>query len=226
MRIFEFTGHTQLNPLLWQDQQLKPGIADALKAIADEFIKFVDLSVPVVDILITGGQASYHYNQYSDLDLHLVIDYRQIECDEEVGELLDTKRLLFKHQHSITVMGIPVEPGTEDLNNPSVSAAYSIESQQWIRAPKNHSDEIDRDSVDQQVYYWARIIKGVLNQNQPELAEKVLKLLRKYRKMGLKTTGEYGAENLAYKVLRNQQLVTQLADRVAQNTDQSLSLGS
>lgn len=226
MRIFEFTGHQQLNPLLWQDQQLKPGIRDALRAIADEFIKFVDLSVPVVDILITGGQASYHYNQYSDLDLHIVIDYDQVECDEEVGELLDTKRLLFKHQHSITVMGIPVEPGTEDLNNPSVSAAYSIESQQWIRVPKNHSDEIDVDSVNQQVDYWVGIIRGVLAQNQPELAEKVLKLLRKYRKMGLKTTGEYGAENLAYKVLRNQQWVTQLADRVAQNTDQSLSLGS
>jgi hypothetical protein len=224
MRIFEFTGHTQLNPLLWQDQQLKPGIADALTAIADEFIKFVDLAVPVVDILITGGQASYHYNEHSDLDLHLVIDYHQVECDEEVGELLDTKRLLFKHQHNITVMGIPVEPGTEDLNNPSVSAAYSIKSQQWIRAPKNHSAEIDSDAVNQQVDYWVGIIRGVLDQNQPELAEKVLKLLRKYRKMGLNTTGEYGAENLAYKVLRNQQWVNRLAQRVSLNTSRGLSL--
>jgi len=225
--MIEFTGgyqeHDELNPLLWDGLELKEPIRAALLEIAEEFVKFIDIDMPVQDLLITGGQASYHYTPHSDLDLHLVIDYSSISCDQEVAELLDTKRLLFKQQHSITLRGIPVEPGTEDAARPSVSAAYSLMTREWIRPPKNHSGTIDSEKVDQQVQQWARIIRAVLRQNSPELAEKVLKLLRKYRKTGLKLTGEYGPENLAYKALRNQNLVAQLADRVNQDIDRRLT---
>lgn len=227
MRIIEFIQgyerHDKLNPKLWKGQNLDPQIRDTLLDIAQEFEQFIDLEVPVVDVLITGGQVSYHYTGQSDLDLHLVIDYDQIQCDQEVAELLDSKRLLFKQQHKINIKGIPVEPGTEDLNQPSVSAAYSLVKNQWIRKPKNYGDKIDDKSVKKQSLQWTKIIKAVLGQNDPETAEKCLKLLRKYRKIGLKMTGEYGTENLTYKTLRNQGLVQKLADRVADNLDKKLS---
>lgn len=228
MRIIEFIQgyqrHDQLNPKLWQGDQLDPRVKESLVKIARAFEEFIDLEVPVADILITGGQVSYHYTEQSDLDLHLVIDYDRVECDQEVQELLDSKRLLFKQQHQITIRGIPVEPGTEDLNNPSVSAAYSIVKDRWIRQPKNHSDRIDDESVEKQSLQWVKIIRSVLGQNDPETAKKCLKLLRKYRKIGLKNSGEYGVENLVYKTLRNQGLVQKLADRVNQNLDQQLSV--
>lgn len=227
MRINEFIQgwqhHNELNPKLWKGRDLDPEIKSALLDIAKEFEQFIDLRVPVVDVLITGGQVSYHYTDQSDLDLHLVIDYDQVECDQEVAELLDSKRLLFKQQHKITVRGIPVEPGTEDLNQPSVSAAYSLTKDQWIREPKNYGDKIDSLQIKKQSIHWSKIIRSVLDENDPEKAKKCLKILRKYRKLGLKNSGEYGTENLVYKTLRNQGLVQKLADRVAQDLDKKLS---
>jgi hypothetical protein len=56
------------------------------------------------------------------------------------------------------------------------------------------------------------------------MAQKVLKLLRKYRKTGLKQTGEYGVENLVYKTLRNTGTLEQLVKYVDQAVGRDLSI--
>lgn len=228
MRLIEFIKgydeHQSLNPKLWDGDQLRPEVKIKLLQIAEQFKEFVDLDVPVIDVHITGGQVTYHYTEQSDLDLHLIVDYNQIKCDQEVEELLDTKRLLFKRQHQINIRGIPVEPGTEDVNRPTVSSAYSLKTDSWVREPKNYSGEINSKDIEKQYRYWQKIIETVLSQNDPEMAQKVLKLLRKYRKIGLKQTGEYGVENLVYKTLRNNKLVDKLASYLDKELDQKLSI--
>lgn len=228
MRMIEFVKgyeeHNTLNPKLWQDGKLRPDVKIKLLQIAEKFKEFIELDVPIIDVQITGGQVTFHYTEMSDLDLHLILDYNKIECDQEVEELLDTKRLLFKQIHEISILGIPVEPGTEDVNRPTVSSAYSLKTNSWIREPKNHSGEINSKDVEEQYRYWQKIIDTVLRQNDPIMAQKVLKLLRKYRKTGLKQTGEYGVENLVYKTLRNNKLIEKLASYLNQELDQSLSI--
>jgi hypothetical protein len=228
MRILEFIKgyeeHDRLNPKLWDGEQLRPEVKSTLLKIADKFREFIDLDVPVLDIHITGGQVTYHYTEKSDLDLHLIIDYDKIDCDREVEELLDSKRLLFKEKYHINIRGIPVEPGTEDQNRPTVSSAWSLKTDSWIREPKNYSGKINTKEVEKQSLQWSKIIGSVLNQNDPELAQKVLKLLRKYRKIGLKQTGEYGVENLVYKTLRNTGTLEQLVKYVEQSVGNDLSI--
>lgn len=228
MRMIEFVKgyeeHNTLNPKLWQDGKLRPDVKIKLLQIAEKFKEFVELDVPIIDVQITGGQVTYHYTEMSDLDLHLILDYDKIQCDQEVEELLDTKRLLFKQMHEISILGIPVEPGTEDVNRPTVSSAYSLKTNSWIREPKNHSGEINSKDVEEQYRYWQKIIETVLRQNDPIMAQKVLKLLRKYRKTGLKQTGEYGVENLVYKTLRNNKLIEKLASYLDKEVDQKLSI--
>jgi hypothetical protein len=226
--MIEFTKgyeeHDQLNPKLWDGDQLRPEVKIKLLQIADKFREFVDLDIPVLDIHITGGQVTYHYTEQSDLDLHLIIDYDKINCDQEVEELLDTKRLLFKEKFQINIRGIPVEPGTEDQNRPTVSSAWSLKTDSWIREPKNYSGKIDAEEIEKQSLYWQKIIRSVLNQNDQKLAQKVLKLLRKYRKLGLKHSGEYGVENLVYKTLRNTGTLGQLVKYVEQSVGNDLSI--
>jgi hypothetical protein len=228
MRILEFIKgyeeHDRLNPKLWDGEQLRPEVKSTLLKIADKFREFIDLDVPVLDIHITGGQVTYHYTEKSDLDLHLIIDYDKIDCDREVEELLDSKRLLFKEKYHINIRGIPVEPGTEDQNRPTVSSAWSLKTDSWIREPKNYSGKINTEEVEKQSLQWSKIIGSVLNQNDPEMAQKVLKLLRKYRKIGLKQTGEYGVENLVYKTLRNTGTLEQLVKYVEQSVGNDLSI--
>lgn len=228
MRMIEFVNgyeeHDQLNPKIWNGNELRPEVKIKLLQIADKFKEFIEIDVPVIDVHITGGQVTYHYTEESDLDLHLIIDYNEIQCDQEVAELLDTKRLLFKQQHQISIHGIPVEPGTEDVNQPTVSSAWSLKTNSWIREPKNHSGKIDHKEIEKQSLQWEKIIQTVLIQNDPEMAQKVLKLLRKYRKTGLKKTGEYGVENLVYKTLRNRKMLQQLVTYLDKHYDSTLSI--
>jgi hypothetical protein len=228
MKILEFVKgfeeHNRLNPKLWDGENLKPEVKQALLKIAKEFKDFIDIDVPVIDLHITGGQVTYHYTEHSDLDLHLILDYDKIECDQEVKELLDSKRLLFKQKHDITVYGIPVEPGTENVNEPTVSSAWSLKTNSWVRQPKNYSGEIDEKEIKKQSLQWMKIINGVLRQNDLEKAQKCLKMLRKYRKSGLKQTGEYGVENLVYKTLRNNKTLEKLVNFIDSQSDQNLSI--
>ena len=226
--MIEFTKgyeeHDQLNSKLWDGNQLRPEVKIKLLQIADKFREFIDLDIPVLDIHITGGQVTYHYTDQSDLDLHLIVDYSKIQCDQEVEELLDTKRLLFKEKFQINIRGIPVEPGTEDINRPTVSSAWSLKTDSWIREPKNYSGKIDHENVKTQYKYWDKLIGSVLEQNDLKSAQKVLKLLRKYRKSGLKHSGEYGVENLVYKSLRNSRVLAKLVNFIDSGDTRDLSI--
>jgi hypothetical protein len=226
--MIEFTKgyeeHDRLNPKLWDGNKLRPEVKVKLLKIANKFKEFIELDIPVIDIHITGGQVTYHYTEHSDLDLHLIIDYSEIDCDQEVEELLDTKRLLFKEKFQINIRGIPVEPGTEDVNRPTVSSAWSLKTNSWIREPKNYSGKIDHENIEKQYIYWDKLIRSVLSQNDIRSAQKVLKLLRKYRKIGLKQTGEYGVENLVYKSLRNSRTLEKLVKYIDSESDQDLSI--
>ena len=226
--MIEFTRgyeeHDQLNPKLWDGDQLRPEVKIKLLQIADKFKEFVDLDIPVLDIHITGGQVTYHYTEQSDLDLHLIVDYSKIQCDQEVEELLDTKRLLFKEKYQINIRGIPIEPGTEDINRPTVSSAWSLKTNSWVREPKNYSGKIDHENIKKQYKYWDKLIGSVLDQNDLKSAQKVLKLLRKYRKSGLKHSGEYGVENLVYKSLRNSRVLAKLVNFIDSGDTRDLSI--
>lgn len=228
MRMIElakgYGQHNKLNPKLWDQGALKPQVKLKLLKVADLFLDFLDIDVALVDLQITGGQVTYHYTKHSDLDLHLIIDYSQVQCDQEVSELLDTKRLLFKKQHNISIMGIPVEPGTENIEQPTVSSAYSLKTDSWVREPTNQKVKIDRENIEKQSIHWSKIFNSVLGKNDSEMAKKLLKMIRKYRKLGLKHSGEYGVENLVYKGLRNQGLIKKLEQLVLASQDQDLSI--
>ena len=66
--------HNTLNPLLWNNQQLKPLIKLALLKIAKDFVTFIGIDFKIVDITISGSNAAYTYTPNSDLDLHIIAD--------------------------------------------------------------------------------------------------------------------------------------------------------
>lgn len=231
MRIFEFSDlgyetHDSLNPRLWiSDRELRPEVKLQLLKIAELFREFIDLeNLPVVDLVITGGQATRHYTKHSDLDLHLIIDYDRVQCDGEVQELLDAKRLLFKREHEIEIRGIPVEPGTEDAGQQGHGAAWSLLKDRWVREIPEPKISPDLQDIDQAANQWSKLIDEILDQNSLESAEKLLKMIRKYRKLGLKRSGEYGKENLVYKTLRNRGSLAKLVKFLAQAQDRALGL--
>lgn len=220
-----FEPHDELNPKLWKGTQLQPDIESALIKVAKDFKKFIDVPFDVVDVRITGGQVSYYYTEHSDLDLHLVADFTSVRCDREAAELFDAKRLLYKAKYDVTVRGIPVELYVEDLNHPAVSAAYSVMKRTWITQPKQDIGPFDVEEIERLSTVWSEIIRHSLTSKHIETARKTMNLLRKFRHLGLETTGEYSTANLVYKTLRNSDLVKKLQNHIDQAHDQQLSIG-
>ena len=76
-----------LNPKVWQpNHQIKPKVRQKLLKIADDFIKKLDLSDSsyVKDITFTGSLANFNWSEYSDVDLHLIIDFGLIDENENL----------------------------------------------------------------------------------------------------------------------------------------------
>jgi hypothetical protein len=228
MRIVEFDlgfePHDKLNPALWQGEDLLPDVKSALVKIAEDFKKYIDVPFDVEDLVITGGQVSYYYTKHSDLDLHLVVDFDSVACDREAAELFDTKRLLYKNRYSITVKGIPVELYVEDERYPAVSSSYSLFSNSWLKRPEMQNDTIDLKEIERMSAVWQKIIDASLTSNDVKTAKKTLDLLRNYRKLGLKQTGEYGVQNLVYKTLRNSKTLEKLITFIDDMHEKDLSI--
>jgi len=228
MRILEldlgFEQHNELNPLLWQDEELRPEVKMALLKIAKDFVEYVEVPFEVKDLVLTGSQLGYYYTKHSDLDLHIIVDFDTVNCDREAAELFDTKRLLYKKQYDISIHGVPVEVYIEDSNFPAVSATYSLGKGGWKVKPNSQPEEIDSAEIIRMSKIWGTVISKAIESNDLETGRKVLKMLRNYRKLGLKQTGEYGIENLVYKTLRNSKIIEKLMKMIGDLHDQSLSI--
>jgi hypothetical protein len=78
--ITSFEVQPNLNSDIWEGNQMHPEIRERLREIAEEFIEKLDLTrVDIKDIILTGSLANYNWSAYSDLDVHIVIDFRDMQ---------------------------------------------------------------------------------------------------------------------------------------------------
>ena len=105
-----------------------------------------------------------------------------------------------------------------------MSATYSIGQQQWITKPEQHPAEIDLEEIERMSKVWSTVIGQAIESNDLETGRKTIKMLRNYRKLGLKHSGEYGIPNLVYKTLRNSKIIEKLMHMIGNMHDQSLSV--
>lgn len=229
MHFVEFTDPVKhnkvLNPKLWIEGKLKPEVRSALLKIAQDFRVFIDVPFKVVDVIVAGGNANYNYTDHSDIDLHLVADFNSVNCDREAAELFDSKRLLYKEKYNVTIYNIPVEVYVEDKQHPAVSSSYSLVSDKWIRPPNPEFPEYDTENLDKMIEIWRQVINHATQTGDLQTCRNALKLLRAYRKLGLKTKeGEYSIPNLVYKSLRNDDTIRSIQTLIDQLHDQHLSV--
>ena len=216
--------HPQLNPLLWDQNHLRAPVQQALMRIAQDFKNFCDVPFRVVDVVISGGNANY--TSSSDIDLHLVADFASVDCDREVAELFDTKRLLYRRDFDLKIAGIPVELYVEDSAHPAVSAGrYSLLKHQWIHQPSADIPAYDEVAVRAWADRWEYILRQAIHTGDLEICRRCLSLLRQYRRWGLATpAGEFSVANLVYKSLRNAQVIEAITLFVNRLHSQTLSI--
>lgn len=228
MNIFEFQPpvaiHNRLNPKLWINRRLRKDVYRALMRIAGEFYKSLSIDVKPVDILITGSQVNYNYGPDSDLDLHLVVDFRGVDCEGGARELFDTKRSIWHQDHDITIHGIDVECYVEDINDKTVSATYSLLHNRWLEEPPEPETDFDEDLIKTLSQNWEHKIDQAIETGSLSKCRKTRMELKKFRVRSLARGGEYDEGNLAFKALRNSGYIEKLMSAIRHYDDKRLSI--
>ena len=94
----EYQTQTELNPKLWDGDELKPKLRLGLLKIARAFYKSLGIDADIKDITLTGSNANYNWSRHSDLDLHLIVNYKDINDNEIlVKELMNAKKSLWNN---------------------------------------------------------------------------------------------------------------------------------
>ena len=206
--------HDHLNPKLWIGTHLEPKVQSQLLMIANDFLEDLGVSdLKVIDITISGSNAAFSYTPHSDLDLHVVVDMTDFPNDEVYTELFTAKKTLYNDAHTIKVHGIPVELYVQNAAEPAVSIGqYSVLHKKWIKLPSKRRAHFDQTATKAKYNKLAHLIAMVLKGGEITRVDQLLKTIKQYRQAGLAKGGEFGPENLAYKVLRSRGVLTALYD--------------
>ena len=214
-----------LNPLLWANDRLKTEIRYQLLLIARNFTEFLNVkSIHLKDITISGSNASYGYSEFSDIDLHLVVD---IPSDKpELVELYDAKKNQYNFTYDIKIKNIDVELYVQDTNQHHESAGiYSIVNDKWIKEPKHQTPRVSEQEVNDKARNYVGQINQALKSSKLKLAKDTMDNIKRLRKSGLDDVGEFSVENLAFKVLRAHGKIDKLRNHINKLQSSALSLG-
>jgi predicted nucleotidyltransferase len=220
--------HNELTSNLWKDDKIRKEVRSKLLNIADLFFDFLEIDwVDIKDIVITGSSANYNYTRYSDIDLHLIIDYKTVHKDcPLVSEYFNTKKTLFNKNHDITIKGRPVELYVEDISSPAKSTGvYSLIKNDWVKKPEYRPVQINDISIKSKLRYYKDLIDEILKDGHDlESIENFIEKIYNMRKSGLEKSGEFSVENIVFKLLRNGGYLDSLKDYVRNKYDYGLSL--
>ena len=234
--ISSFKTQETLEPQFWTPQkQLDPDIAARLRKIATEFFEGLDLpGVQIIDITFTGSLANYNWSTYSDVDVHIIVDFDAVDENEQiVREMFNAKKALWNRQHDIRIFGFEVELYVENLDDEHTSSGvYSILRNEWVVKPEPKSPSVDWLQVKTKAASLMDHIdraKTLHNNHDYEdayaSAVYIKNKLKNYRKAGLETeAAEYSVENLAFKVLRRNGFLGDLSDVKTDSYDAMMSM--
>lgn len=219
--------HDRLNPRLWDgSEHLRPEVKAKLMEVARDFQEFLGVpDLDVKDITISGSNAAFNYTPASDIDLHLVIDIPNVAHDEVYRELFNAKKYQYNDEHDIRIRDADVELYAQDSAQPHHSQGiYSILNDSWVSVPKRTRAEIDDVSTRSKFEDLAARINEVIKSQDLGRMDSLMKKIKTMRQTGLEQQGEFGADNLAFKLLRNNGYIKRLIDAKQAARDQELSL--
>lgn len=228
-----------LNSNFWKNEEFSSEIREKLLHIAKDFYDSLDIKAPILDIQLTGSLANYNYTNYSDLDVHIIIDFKDINEDEALVKIaLDGLRFIWNQRHDIIIRGHDVELYLQDESEQhTASGLYSLLRGEWIRKPKYNPPEVDEKDVKLKYNEYVKEI-GKMEEKVSEenltfeeyltlekRAKKIKEKIQKGRKECLSgsSASEFCVENLVFKELRNTGMIEKLIEIISKAYDKAYS---
>jgi hypothetical protein len=210
---------------------MRDDIKIALLKISDDFIESLGVEFFIHDIVLTGSLANYNWSNFSDVDLHILIDYKESKYNLEIlKEFFDAKKNIWNEKHNIVIKGYDVEIYVQDVNEEHVSSGvYSILHNKWIIEPEQKNPNIDDRMILQKGEEYMKKIdniiqKGMKGEDVLNDIENIRSKIKSFRQSGLDSGGEYSYENLTFKLLRRNGYIGKLLKLKITLTDKKLSV--
>jgi predicted nucleotidyltransferase len=229
-----FEMQPEFQQKIWDgDEKVRPGVKAALMDIVDEFIERLDLDAEIKDIIMTGSLANYNWSKFSDIDLHILIDFKEVNDNEElVKRFFDAVRSNWNKTHDIKVKGHEVELYVQDESEPHVSTGvYSLKDDKWLVKPNKVKPFIDKKTakkkaadIEREVDKVAAILYDGDHDAALEAAANLKEKIKTMRQAGLEKAGIFSPENLAFKMLRRSDALSKLHEIYTKAYDLALSL--
>lgn len=218
INLASFQPQDELNPKIWINGKINSRVRLKLLDLADEFYDSLAVGwVKPKDIVLTGSLANYNWSKYSDIDVHILIDYKKIwKKTEFVEDYFKTKKQQWSEEHEgLKIYGFPVELFVEDVNNDNPNTGiYSLNKNKWLVEPNDFQNAemnegyIKRKSAE--IMTTIDDAEDVLHKEKDNhklevtstKVKKIFDKLVRQRKESLKTSGEMGTYNIIWKVLR------------------------
>jgi|TARA_R110000824_G_scaffold177610_2_gene357064 predicted nucleotidyltransferase len=232
--VVHFEVHDQLNPKIWlSGARIKPEVKEKLLRITQDFVEDADLDVDIVDLILTGSMANLNWTKFSDIDLHIVINFRDIDHNRDlVKELLKQRQINWNMTHDIRIFGHEVEIYVQDKDEKHVSTGiYSILQDRWLIKTDFERPKIHLESVENKVEKIVDLIEKVQDLYNSErynesfdVSGRLKKKIKNMRSSGLEKNGMFSTENMAFKFLRNSNYLDDLHDLYNDSYDKMLSI--
>ena len=216
-----FEKKNQLNPQIWKNEDtIDSRVRLQLLDIADDFYDSLEVSfVEPKDIILTGSICNYNWSDKSDIDLHIVLNFKDIgENKSLIEDYFNTKKNEWNQNHlNLQIFGFKVEVYVEDINASKISnGVYSLEKNKWIKKPNiEEVNDIEPMSKDLKILSSKLMtciddLKEEFNiTNNPKTINDIKDTLdyvwdsiKQMRKGSLNKEGEYSKGNIIYKILR------------------------
>lgn len=219
--------HAKLNPYIWDGDDIRLDVRVKLLKSAYAFIEFIDLpDLKIEGVQFVGSNASYNYTDYSDCDVHVIIDFDESPCPEMAENFFQTKKTLWNKMHeAVNVNGYKVELYAEDIKNPTkASGMYDLLKGEWIKKPVKEEPSFDNAAVAAKATALANEIDAICAAGDIEDVNDMFAILKDMRRAGLAQAGEFSTENLAFKTIRNLGYIDKLGEARLKAQDSDLSL--
>tara|TARA_R110002073_G_scaffold227270_1_gene387968 strand:+ start:118 stop:1071 length:954 start_codon:yes stop_codon:yes gene_type:complete len=229
-----FEKNSTLEPVIWSENKINEQVRNKMLKIAEDFMEGLDISAKVEDIRLTGSLANYNWSKYSDVDLHIVVDFSLLDDDLElVKAYFDEARMRWNDNHSIKIEGYDVEIYVEDkLEKHESSGIYSVLNNEWVVTPDPSSVSIDFDTARKKSNSIAtkiNLVSHIVDNKSYDAAlraiDTIKKEIRRLRRAGLHSPArEFSAENIAFKILRREESLKKLNDLKKLAYDKMMSI--
>jgi hypothetical protein len=209
---------------------MRDDIRKRLIEISNNFIESFGVKFFVHDVILTGSLSNYNWSQYSDVDLHILIDFDETEHPMDlVKEFFDAKERVWNEKHDIKIKGFDVEVYVQDVKQEHISSGvYSILHNKWLIEPKRNKPNIDDRMILQKGEHYAKQIDSLIKKSNKtnilQMIDDFRKKIKTFRQSGLEQGGEYSYENLTFKLLRRNGYFGKLIKLKKDITDKKLSV--